>query len=91
MNGWSSLILLPKLNGCLATGLVLLGPGKSIHMLRTASILAPNRKKLQTAYMMREYFGVLAILALQSLLGDDLERQRTETSVRFKGSSTILE
>lgn len=90
MNGWSSLILLPKLNDFLATGLALLGPGKSTGMLSTASILAPNRKHLQTAFLMTGYFSVLATLALQSLLGEDLERLRTEASVRFKGSSTIL-
>lgn len=39
---------------------------------------------------MRWYFNVLAIPALQSLLEEDLERQRTETSVRFKGSPAIL-
>ena len=82
MNGWSLLILLPKLNDCLATGLVVLGPGKSTDMLSTASLL--------TAFLMTGYFSVLAPPALQSLSGEDLERPRTEASVRFKGSSTIL-
>ena len=90
-----TLQLLPSEDGicfsaCLATGLALLGPGKSTGMLSTASILAPNRKHLQTAFLMMGYFSVLATLALQSLLGEDLERLRTEASVRFKGSSTIL-